>query len=107
MPTNKEKIVTQLAESDGETSPGSTVLAEIYKAFKAVAFYPPNHPLRNKVLLNAYQTIISSGGISLIVQRNGLSFADPAVTVENTLAVAALAKELFSREIQRLTLLPG
>ena len=107
MPASKEKFITPQAGSDGAALAGNTALAEIYKAFKAVAFYPPNHPLRNKVLLGAYQAIMSNGGISLIVQRNGLSFTDLAVTANNTLTITALAKELFSREIQQLTLQPG
>jgi HEAT repeat protein len=76
---------------------------------KAIAFYPENHPLRAEILNRAYLSMLSmmeEGGVSLIIQRNGLSFADREITVENNPLTSALAKELFAREIQQLTLLP-
>ncbi len=109
MPENKKHTITPLKDGGGTAPACNAALAETYKALKAITFYPENHPLREKILHRAYQamvTLMKEGGVSLIVQRNGLSFADQAVVIDNTPMIQALAKELFAREIQRLTLLP-
>jgi HEAT repeat protein len=87
----------------------SEALTETYKALKSITFYPENHPLREKILQKAYQAMVNlmkNGRVSVIVQRNGLSIADHEVVIDTTPMIMSLAKELFSREIQRLTLLP-
>jgi HEAT repeat protein len=94
---------------DAMTMRYSEALAETCKALKAITFYPPNHPLREKILHNAYQAmadLLKQDGVSLIVQRNGLSLANHEDVIENTPMIRALAKELFTREIQLLTLQP-
>ncbi len=83
-------------------------LAEFYKALKALSFYPESHPLRGEILQRSYQAVkglMLGTGLSLVVRRNGLSFADREEGIESTRMTMALAKELFAREIQRLTLL--
>jgi HEAT repeat protein len=83
-------------------------LAEICKALKAISFYPEKHPLREQLLQNAFQAIAGltqTGTVSLIVQRNGFSFADQKA-IDNTPMTKVLAQELFSRELQRLAFLP-
>jgi len=87
----------------------NTALAELQKALKAMTFYPEKHPLREEILNKAYQIIAglaNEGGLSLIVRRNGISFAEKDVSVDNNPMTMALAKELFAREVQQLTLLP-
>src|ERR1039457_1848190 len=84
-------------------------LTETYKALKAITFYPENHPLRENILEKAYQSMLNllkKNRVSLIVQRNSLTIADHDLVIDHTRMINALAKELFSREIQRLTLLP-
>jgi HEAT repeat protein len=49
---------------------------------------------------------MNAEGLCLIVHRNGLSLAGGDGEIENTPMAMSLAKELFSREIQRLSLLP-
>lgn len=86
-----------------------TALGEILKGVKAIAFYPEAHPLRREIIHRAYQAIRSlmgAEGISIIVHRNGLSVSGGEGEVENAPMALSLAKELFTREIQRLTLLP-
>ena len=98
-----------LNNGDGMAQACNAALAEFYKALKALTFYPENHPLREEILHKAFQAIVNlmkEGGVSLIVRRDGLSFADREVLVENTPMTTALAKELFAREVQQLTLLP-
>lgn len=106
---NNKHSITPLKAGGGTTSAYNEALTETYQALKAVTFYPENHPLREKFLYNAYQSMLNlmkKDGLSLIVQRNGLSIADQEVVIDNTPMIMALAKELFTREIQRLTLLP-
>jgi HEAT repeat protein len=106
---NNNHSITHLKAGDGPTSAYNDALTETYKALKAIAFYPENHPNREKILYHAYQVLLNlmkKDGLSLIVQRNGLSIADQEVVIDNTPMIMALAKELFTREIQRLTLLP-
>jgi hypothetical protein len=109
MPPNNKHKITPPKDGDGTAPACNAALAETYKALKAITFYPENHPLREKILFRAYQAIVNlmkERGVSLIVQRNGLSFADRQVALDNTPMIKALAKELFACEIQRLTLLP-
>jgi hypothetical protein len=97
------------SKTDDRVLKGSGIaLAELYKALKALSFYPESHPLREEILLRAFQALsglMLGNGLSLIVHRTGLSFADRDASIESTRMTIALAKELFSREIQRLTLL--
>lgn len=85
-------------------------LSETSKALKAFSFYPENHPLRRQILDSAYQAVselANAGPIPLVVQRNGFSLADRQDPIENNPMTRALALELFARELQRLTFLPG
>jgi hypothetical protein len=97
-------------KSDDRVLKGSgTALAELYKALKALAFYPESHPLREEILQRAYLAIkglMIESGLSLIVNRSGLSFTDREESIEITRMTVSLAKELFTREIQRLVFLP-
>jgi hypothetical protein len=45
-------------------------------------------------------------GLSLVVHRSGVSFLDREEKIESTRMTLSLAKELFTREIQRLFFLP-
>jgi HEAT repeat protein len=109
MPGSKKHKAIPLKDGDGTASACNTALGETCKALKAISFYPENHPLREKILHGAYQAMMNlakEGRVSLIVQRNGFSFAGQEAAVDNTPMTKALAQELFAREIQRLTLLP-
>ena len=109
MPGSKKHTATPLKDGNGTASACNTALGETCKALKAVSFYPENHPLRERILHEAYQAmmnLVKEGRVSLTVQRNGFSFAGQGAAVDNTPMTKALAQELFAREIQRLTLLP-
>jgi hypothetical protein len=86
-----------------------TALGDLFKGIKALSFYPEGHPLRREILQRAYQATVSlmnGESLCIIVHRNGLSLAGREGEIENAPMAISLAKELFSREIQRLTLLP-
>ncbi len=87
----------------------STVLVDVHKALKALAFYPGGHPLRDEIPRRAFQALVGlmkGEAFSLVVGRGGLKVFGRNERVENTRMVKAFADELFSREIQRLTFLP-
>lgn len=99
-------------EGSGATGPAcQKVLAETSKALKAFSFYPENHPLRRHILDSAYraleQLLAKEGAISLSVQRSGFSFVDRQETIDGNPMTRSLAGELFARELQRITFLPG
>jgi HEAT repeat protein len=86
---------------------GDAIL-EVHKALKAIAFYPENHPLRNDIVRRAFDLLVSAMGgkdLSLLVTRNGLASTAGGPPLQNTPAVKSLARELFAREIQRLSFL--
>lgn len=88
----------------------AAALAEFYKALKAITFYPESHPLREEILRRAFLAttrLMDGDKLTVAVHRNGLALEGAEEGVEETRMVMSLAKELFTREIQRLTMLPG
>jgi HEAT repeat protein len=109
MPESKPNKVATLKDGGGPAAACKMALAVTYKALKAFSFYPQGHPLRERILLAAYQAmanVAKDGEVSLLVHRKGFSYADQRGAVEATPMTIALAQELFTREIQRLVVLP-
>lgn len=109
MPERKNSNKPVATSDDGMPKGSGMSLAELHKALKALAFYPESHPLRQEILQRAYQSIkglMIEGGLSLVVHRSGLSFADRDEKIESSRMILSLAKDLFTREIQRLIFLP-
>jgi len=110
MTDKKEHRGSLLTGDDRAAQERAASLAEFYKALRAVVFYPDSHPLREEILRRAFQAttrLMGGGRLTVAVHRNGLSLEGLEGGVEETRMVKSLAKELFAREIQRLTLLPG
>jgi HEAT repeat protein len=102
-------MIPRKPETDQATA-YNAALGEIQKSLKAMTFYPDKHPLREEILAKAYQSVVSiarEGALSLIVRRNGISFADRDISTDKSPMALSLARELFAREIQQLTLLPS
>ena len=109
MPESGLHTAARLIGGEASASAWSAALAGTYKALKAFSFYPEGHPLREKILLGAYKAMAEAakeGPVSLIVHRNGFSFAGPKKAIAATPLTKELAQELFAREIQRLMVLP-
>ena len=109
MPESVTHKLPSLKGSGGTASACKTALAVTYKALKAFSFYPEGHPLRERILLGAYQTMAQAakeGMLSLRVQRNGFFLAESRTALDATPMTKALAQELFAREIQRIIVLP-
>ncbi len=87
----------------------AAALGDLVKGLKAITFYPDGHPLRKEILRRSYQSVISlmnGQSLCLLASRNGLSIAGRDDAVDKTPISKSLARELFSREVQRLTFLP-
>ncbi len=109
MSAEKSHPTKQTNDPTNTPGAGRDVIAEIYKSLKASAFYPANHPLRNNIIRQAYRFLLESlqgNSLSLLITRNGLQAVEGRAAIENTLATKSLARELFVREIQRLSFLP-
>lgn len=109
MPERNHQNKSPLKRDAASAGEGSMVLVDVYKALKALAFYPDGHPLRDEMPGRAFRALMSlmkGEAFSLVVGRGGLKVFGRNERVENTRMVKAFAEELFSREIQRLTFLP-
>lgn len=110
MPGRPSRETQPLKGDDRVARERGAALAEFYKAFKAVTFYPEGHPLRDEILLRAHQALtalMAGDRLTLAAHRNGLVLEGLEGGVEDTRMTKALARELFTREIQKLTILPG
>lgn len=86
-------------------------LAELAKALKALTFYPKDHPLRGEHLRRAYHGLLSlleTGQLSLFIARSGFANRQGEAPPDDCNPMSkALARELFIRRVQKLTLLPN
>ncbi|QWV94372.1 HEAT repeat domain-containing protein [Geomonas oryzisoli] len=106
MPEDQRNL---LEDSEDLGAACQKALAETSKALKAFSFYPDSHPLRSQILTAAYEALanlVKRGAVTLIVQRGGFAIAGRQETIESNPITRALAQELFTRELQRLTFLP-
>jgi len=109
MPEKKDHRMPPIKGDDQAARESASALAELYKALKAITFYPASHPLRDEILHRAHQAmtkLMEGERLTLAVHRNGLFLDGRDGGVEDTRMTKALAKELFTREIQRMTLMP-
>ncbi|RQW89403.1 MAG: hypothetical protein EHM79_03415 [Geobacter sp.] len=109
MPERKNTKGSVPKSEDGVLKGSGIALAEIYKALKAITFYPESHPLRGEIFQRSFQAIrglMLESGLSLGVHRSGVSFLDREEKIESTRMTLSLAKELFTREIQQIFFLP-
>lgn len=110
MPERNRHTPKPLKSEAASSGEGTAVIVDVCKALKALAFYPEGHPLRNEMPRRAYQSLtnlMKGEAFSLVAGRGGLKVYGRSERVENTRMVKAFADELFAREIQRLTFLPG
>lgn len=85
------------------------VLAELYRALKALTFYPEGHPQRAEVLARAHVALrgtLWGTELVFVIGKNGFTASEGGAFVEPTAMTQALARELFIRRVKRLTILP-
>jgi HEAT repeat protein len=86
----------------------AAAIADIYKALKSLTFYPDGHPQRDESLRQAVgslQHLLDGREIILAVSRSGFTTTDGGAPVGNNTKAQGLARELFVRRVQRLTIL--
>ncbi len=85
-------------------------LAELAKALKARSFYPQGHPLRSEHLRRAYHgllNLLEREQLSLFITRDGFAIRQGEAPLDGNPMSKSLARELFIRRVQKLTLLPN
>ncbi len=86
----------------------AAAIADVYKALKSQTFYPDKHPQRDESLrqaLTALHELLDGREIVLVVSRAGFVPTDGGAPVGSNTKATNLAKELFIRRVQRLTIL--
>lgn len=109
MTVAKDPKLKLVKQQDRAGHPTTTVLTDIFKALKALGFYPDRHPLRTETLGHAHASalaLLAGSELTLQVSRNGIASANGEPLLGANPMVQALAKEFFIRRIQRLTFLP-
>jgi HEAT repeat protein len=81
-------------------------LGTVYRAVRALRFYPKGHPTRRSSLTLAHATMLQLLGgntLSLACGRTGFSFPDGEFLKDASRLSTALAYELFVRRVQKIT----
>lgn len=85
----------------------STALTTLYRAVKALSFYPAGHPQREmniNIACEAVAYAVQKSAVIVKVSATGLS--SQSTPLESTPAISSLAKELFARLIKQVVILP-
>lgn len=89
--------------------PLEPLLNSLAKALKALTFYPAGHPQRNESVAAAYRQIapfIGNRELVLLWSRDGCSVDENPDLKSRSVTAKALTREMLSRKLQRLTILP-
>ncbi len=84
-------------------------LSALAKALKAINLYPPDHPLREESITAAVlqlTPLIKGKELILLWGRDACSVADRNQLRSTSLTAKALAREMLTRKLQRLIILP-
>jgi HEAT repeat protein len=108
MTTSQNNILRVVPSPVSQVTSAEGALAELYKALKAVSFYPAGHPLCKETMTSAHnslQKLMAGKELIFVISRQGFTTNDGGTAVENNQISLSLAKELFVRRILRLTFL--
>ena len=89
--------------------PLEPLLNSLAKALKALTFYPAGHPQRNESVAAAYRQIapfIGNRELVLLWSRDGCSVDENPDLKSRSVTAKALTREMLSRKLQRLAILP-
>jgi HEAT repeat protein len=84
-------------------------LNALAKAMKALNFYPPEHPQREECLSVAFAHLVNlvrDDELILLWSRDGCTVADQGSLKSTSTTAKALAREMLTRKLQRLIILP-
>lgn len=108
MPASKDIILKLVKPQDEAARQRGAALADIYKALKAITFYPKGHPLRADNLQQALASMVNLlNGRELVlgINRHGFATTDGCAQIDQNPMAHTLARELFVRRVQRLVFL--
>jgi HEAT repeat protein len=86
-----------------------SALNALAKALKALTFYPAGHPQRDDGVASAHaqlQPLLKEQALVLLWSRDGCIIADRPAVKNVSLMAKGLAREMLTRKLQRLTILP-
>jgi len=85
------------------------MLNSLAKALKALTFYPAGHPQRNESVAAAYRQIApftKDHELVLLWSRDGCSVDEAPDAKSRSITAKSLTREMLTRKLQRLTILP-
>lgn len=85
-------------------------LNALAKAMKSMNFYPPEHPLRDESISSALaqlKPLLVGQELILIWSRDGCTLAERTPAKSTSVTARSLAREMLTRKLQRLIILPG
>lgn len=85
-------------------------LNALAKAMKAMNFYPPEHPLRDESFSSALSLLkpfLEEKELILIWSRDGCTIDERTYAKNSSATARSLAREMLTRKLQRLIILPG
>lgn len=85
------------------------VLNALAKAIKALNFYPPEHPQREESITAAFNllaALVRERELILVWSRDACAVADRTDLRSTSATAKALAREMLTRKLQRLIVLP-
>jgi len=85
------------------------MLNALAKALKAMTFYPAGHPQRKESVAAAHKQITpftEDGELVILWSRDGCAIADNPEIKSRSVTAKALTREMLTRKLQRLIILP-
>lgn len=92
-----------------ETVQLDAVLNALAKAIKAQNFYPPEHPQREESIAAAFSqlgSLVKEKELILVWSRDACTVADRTELKSTSATAKSLAREMLTRKLQRLIILP-
>lgn len=86
-----------------------SALNSLVKALKALTFYPAGHPQRDESVVSAFnqlQPLLNEQELVLLWSKDACTVADRPAVKSTSLTAKGLAREMLTRKLQRLTILP-
>lgn len=86
-----------------------SALNALAKALKALTFYPAGHPQRNESVASAFnqlQPLLQEQPLVLLWSRDACTIADRPAVKSGSLTAKGLTREMLTRKLQRLTIMP-
>jgi len=104
-----ETALNALAKDKCDEALLDAALNAMAKALKAMSFYPLEHPVRNEsisAVLPLLQQLLQQKELILLWSRDGCTVAGNTVVKNSSLAAKTVAREMLTRKLQRLIILP-